>query len=79
MYQEVNGLYCNFGIYYNTLCTSSYKYISSSVDLTLLEWALGQLDKTYQMDELHVLLLWKTYIVRYSRVQNSIEKLVCMY
>ena len=45
--------------------TSSYKYISSSVDLTLLEWALGQLDKTYQMDELHVLLLWKTYIVRY--------------
>ena len=36
-----------------------------SVDLTLLEWALGQLDKTYQMDELHVLLLWKTYIVRY--------------
>ena len=53
------------GLYGKNVLYLSYKYISSSVDLTLLEWALGQLDKTYQMDELHVLLLWKTYIVRY--------------
>ena len=26
----------------------------AGVDLALLQWALGQLDKTYQMEELHV-------------------------